>query len=288
MSQNSSSRSVTPGPAPCPAVGVPVVSRVLLCDVYRRTDPGYRGTATSLPGHLIQLTREGRTVHEANGRRYHMEAGDLIWYHEDELVRIHVLDAPWSFFTLNFIAPSLSPPPFEHRVRRVPARIRRLFEQLLLAWRNTTVSPAERELRVHARLGDLLAALMSNQAGPAARFTTDPSAELWWNLESRLRQDLSKPITLDMMAQLTGRSPATIARSCRAAVGVSPVHRIKQVRMSLARGLVQRSDLWFKEIAARVGFARIHEFSRDYRRWFGRSPREDRALARQSPAAVSG
>lgn len=72
------------------------------------------------------------------------------------------------------------------------------------------------------------------------------------------------------------KSVATIARSSQAAVGLPPMKRLKQIRMSLARGLVIRSDLLFKQVAAQVGYERVHEFSRDYRLAFGMSPRRHR------------
>ena len=59
--------------------------------------------------------------------------------------------------------------------------------------------------------------------------------------------------------------------------------RVKQIRMSLAWGLVMFSDLRMTDIAERVGYARVHEFSRDYRRAYGRSPTHDR-LAERGPA----
>ena len=102
-------------------------------------------------------------------------------------------------------------------------------------------------------------------------------AALWWKLESQLRQDLAQPVTLDQLCQRSGKSPASISRACAAAVGLSPMKRWKQVRLGVARGLVQRTDLMFKEIASRVGYPRIHEFSRDYKHAFSITPTQDRA-----------
>lgn len=260
--------------SPLPAVGPPVVQRVLLCDVYRREQAGYRAVASSLPGHLIQLTITGRTTHEANGRRYELKPGHLIWYHENEQVRIHVHEAPWSFYTLNFIAPGLSPPRFEERVRRVGKAVYTRFDAMLKVWRDTAVPPGVRELRVQSAILALLAQVLSQ--GSTEPFAMNPSAQLWWDLETQLRRELDKLTSLKQMSELTGRSAATIARSCRQAVGVAPMKRIKQVRMSLAAGLVQRSDLRMTEIADRIGYSRVHEFSRDYRKHFGIAPTDDR------------
>jgi transcriptional regulator GlxA family with amidase domain len=58
--------------------------------------------------------------------------------------------------------------------------------------------------------------------------------------------------------------------------------RVKQIRLSMAWGLVMFSDLKMTDIAQRVGYGRLHEFSRDYRRQFGRSPLHDRIAERST------
>jgi AraC-like DNA-binding protein len=256
-----------------PPVGPPVVRSVLLVDCYERP-PGLRFDVSSRPGHLIQLMRAGIAAHEVGGRQYTLCPGDLIWYHEDERVVGEVLEGPWSFYTVNFIAPTLPPPPFERRVRRMQPAIRQHFEVLLAAWRGYDRDPTVRDLRVQSRL---LALLADVEDGEGLPFRMDATARLWWELEAELRRDLAQPVSLRRMVEVSGRSAATIARACHEAVGLPPLKRIKQVKMSLARGLVQHSELRMSDIAARIGYSRVHEFSRDYRRHFGTTPSEDRS-----------
>ncbi|HVX45350.1 MAG TPA: AraC family transcriptional regulator [Mycobacteriales bacterium] len=249
-----------------------MITNVLLVDLYERP-PGLRFDGSSLPGHLVQLMRTGVAAHEVGGRQYTLCPGDVIWYHEDEAVSGEVLIGPWSFYTVNFIAPTLPPPPFDRRVRKPQCVVDAQFNALLRAWRNTAANPAVRELRVQSRLLGLLADI---EDGIGLPYQMDASARLWWELESRLRRDLTRPISLHRMTELTGRSVATINRACHEAVGLPPLKRIKQVKMSLARGLVRQSDLRIGEIADRIGYSRVHEFSRDYHRYYGIAPSDDR------------
>ena len=53
--------------------------------------------------------------------------------------------------------------------------------------------------------------------------------------------------------------------------------RIKELRLSYARGLVQHSELSISEIAYRTGYSRVQELSRDYHERFKVTPREERA-----------
>src|SRR5262245_17526187 len=119
-----------------------MVDEVTLVDRLERNRAGFRFTATALPGHTIQCIVRGRTHHQVSGRHYEVKRGMLLWFEEDESTEGEVLEAPWTFFTLNFHAPSLSAPPIDARVRRVGPRVFRQFERLLEVWRDTSVPSA--------------------------------------------------------------------------------------------------------------------------------------------------
>jgi AraC-like DNA-binding protein len=57
------------------------------------------------------------------------------------------------------------------------------------------------------------------------------------------------------------------------------MRRIKEIRLSPARGLIANSDITVSEIAARIGYGRVQEFSRDFHRLFGVPPTTARRLA---------
>ena len=104
----------------------------------------------------------------------------------------------------------------------------------------------------------------------------DAGAGLWWEIESKLREDLSQPIDLNYIQRMVKRSVRTIIRACYLSVGKPPMKRVKELRLSYARGLVVHSDLSMTEVAFRVGYGRVQEFSRDYRKAYGTTPSEDR------------
>lgn len=259
------------------SVDRPVLEQVRYCNINQRFEAGYRNVATSLPGHLLQLTIEGAATHEISGRFYRIEPGSFVWYHEDEVVNVEVLEAPWRFYSMNFIATSLTPPPFEERVRTVGSNVADRFQAVVDAWRDVDALKPVRELRVQAAVLLLLAEVWTI---PGVSFTTDPSAQLWWELETQVRDNLAQPWDMQRLAAISNRSAATINRACHLAVACPPIKRIKSIRMSLARGLVMRSDLNMSEIANRVGYPRVHEFSRDYRKHFNTTPTDERSRYR--------
>lgn len=258
------SASVPVGPSP--------VESIRLVERFERPQPGFAFTATSLPGHLLHLVVSGEVEQSCNGRRQHLTPGALVWYHEDEWVEGRVLHAPWIYYSVNFSAPTLSPPDFAHRVRPGHAALADTFAALLAEWRRPASAP--RSHRCHAHLLTLLAALGDDSPLAAAAPST---GKLWWEIEAWARRRLDRPCSLDELCRTFHRSANTIARACRDAVGLAPMKRLKQIRLSLARGLVQHSELNMTEIAQRIGYARVHEFSRDYRKAHGRPPTADRA-----------
>ena len=234
--------------------------------------------ATSLPGHLLHYIVEGHVSQECNGRHVELLPGRVLWYHEDELVRGDILQLPWTWYSVNFIAPDLMPPPFEARLwENMTESVGAQFVALAECWEEPVPS-LQRVLRAHSLLLDILSVLL---ASPGAKAGLGEPSHLWWSVESELRKDLSRPIGLDDICKLSGRSAATVARSCLAATGTSPMQRLKQVRLSLARGLVHRSNLSLTEIAEQVGYPRLHEFSRDFKRHFSATASEERKQTRE-------
>jgi AraC-like DNA-binding protein len=235
--------------------------------VFRQCSRIFR--ATSLPGHLLHLIVAGRVRQQCNGRQYVLGPGCVMWYHEDELVQTRLIRPPLVFYSVNFIAPSLPPPPHDQRMFSRRRALQPHFAALVRAWQNCVDTPLERTFRCHAALLEIL-----RQLSPSRRIRgkMDPIARQWWEIETALRKDLSQNVPLDHMVRLSGMSASSIARACQHAVNMPPKRRMKQVRMSLARGLLGQRDLSVTAIARRLGYIRVHEFSRDFRAHFGMPP----------------
>jgi transcriptional regulator GlxA family with amidase domain len=255
-------------------VGASPIRKVVFVARFEVREQGRSNTEYSFPGHHIQLTRRGRARIASCGRCHEVGPGGVLWFHNDEDFSILVRDVPWAFCNVSFLAPTLPPPDFAGRFQtRKPERILPLYDALYHTWTNLTLPPLQRLFRVHAALLEFLAEL-TNQA--QNRIRVDQEAALWWKLETQLRTNLHRPIDLRRMSRLVNSSPTTIRRACQRATGKSPRKRINEMRLEMARGLIWMSELSFKEIASRVGYARVQELSRHYHRRFGVTPTQDR------------
>jgi len=254
-----------------PAAGPSPIESIRLVERFERRPQGFAFTATSLPGHLLHLVVAGEVEQTCNGRRQHLTPGTAVWYHEDEWVEGRVLRAPWIYYSVNFAAPTLSPPDFAQRLVPDRTSLQKTFAALHAAW--SRLPSWQRDCLCQSHLLALIAGL---DAHGANRPPSTPAGKLWWEVESWARQNIERTLTLDELCAQSGRSPNTLARACREAVGLAPMKRLKQIRLSLARGLVLYSELNMTEIALRVGYGRVHEFSRDYRKAYGRPPTAER------------
>ncbi len=249
------------------------IERVLFVQRMERK-AGFTFEDISTLGHDLNVIERGRIRAEICGQTYQAGRGDVVWFHEGEQLRVVVLEAPWVFYAIRFVAPSLPPPDYIHR--RIPLPHIGLldeFDKLLREWRDTSVSQMVRAMRVQGRLLQLLSQFVT-PAQQAGQFDRD--TPLWWQVEWELRKDLSREIDMNTICRIAQRSAATVTRSCQRAVGMSPLRRLRLLRLSMAHGLVILSNLTISEIANRVGYARVHELSRDYHKQFGLTPTENR------------
>ena len=242
-----------------------------LCGVWEfRREAWYQARAVSTPGHLLHLMLEGAYELECNGRRYRARAGDAIYYHECEEVKCHGGAEAIRFLSASFLAPGLAPLPFEGRVFAAGEGFRRHFAGLLEAAR----SPEPSALGLFAALLGMLGEVEFWRTRP--RPGAAPGNP-WWDVEGQLRaRRLFRP-SLDELAGLAGVSRATLVRACRQATGESPARRLRAIRMSEASGLLRFSGLGPTQVAAYLGYPRVHEFSREFSRHFGAPPSRHQA-----------
>lgn len=92
---------------------------------------------------------------------------------------------------------------------------------------------------------------------------------------SRLcRMNVSKPLSVAEMAAALHISESSLSHKCRAVLDDSPARLFLRARLERARALLAGSEMTVKEAAYCVGFDDPYQFSRAFKRMFGRSPSE--------------
>ena len=94
-----------------------------------------------------------------------------------------------------------------------------------------------------------------------------------------IHADLSRTIVVGDLAQRVGMSTSAFFEHFKAVTGTSPLQYQKDLRLLKARDALRTSGAKVSDIAFDVGYESSAQFSREYARKFGRSPRQDRELA---------
>jgi AraC-like DNA-binding protein len=101
-----------------------------------------------------------------------------------------------------------------------------------------------------------------------------------------IREHYDEPLRIDRLAQLAGMSASCLHRHFRAATSMTPLQYQKQIRLQEARTLLLTAPQDIGRIGHLVGYESPSQFSREYRRRFGASPRQDVKQARTAEPAA--
>ena len=99
-----------------------------------------------------------------------------------------------------------------------------------------------------------------------------------------LRENFSEPLSLDELARGSGMSVSSLHHHFKALTGMSPLQYQKQLRLQEARRALVVEGLDVTTASMRVGYSSLSQFSREYARQFGASPRTDLRKAAARPS----
>jgi len=98
----------------------------------------------------------------------------------------------------------------------------------------------------------------------------------------RIHRDFGTALSIESLAAEAAMSITTFHESFRAVTRTSPLQYVKTVRLHRARTLMVHEGLTAAEAAVRVGYESPSQFSREFKRLFGRPPAQEAAAARAS------
>lgn len=105
-------------------------------------------------------------------------------------------------------------------------------------------------------------------------------ATLSERVDAYLREHYHVRLTLDKVARAVGVSRSTLTHRYRSETGTTPMDRLSECRLNVARSMILRGEP-LKAIAAHTGFYDEFHFSNAFRQHFGLAPRQ---YARQAAA----
>jgi AraC-like DNA-binding protein len=91
----------------------------------------------------------------------------------------------------------------------------------------------------------------------------------------RMHSDYAEPLEVPALAQEAGMSVSALHHHFKSMTGTSPLQYLKTVRLHKARMLMVQDSLNAMMASERVGYQSASQFSREFKRLFGKSPIEE-------------
>lgn len=143
---------------------------------------------------------------------------------------------------------------------------------------------ADTEILGNSRLRELYYAILKGDAGESARRAFGVGNEIARAIEY-LSNRLDQTVTIDDLADQVGMSRAVFHRKFKQATTMSPIQFIKSMRLnSAAMKIVGGMNV--NQAAMDVGYVSSSQFSREFKRMYGQSPKQW-SYARKPPTAIA-
>ncbi len=238
---------------------------------------GYPGSA----GRVAVDGREGPTFARAS-HTWHIYAPRVAYWHSDQADIGPTYDSLWFFWDFTKPWPPLAARPFtvlldpDERIGRHVSAMAELAQH--------QEPGSEVIVRGHALaiFGEILAASMRGHRGtPDDPWPVRPPGStpgrgdlLRLQVEHEVMRRLSRPPTLEELAERLHVSVSSLAHSFKAETGETVMERVRWVRVREARRLLARPDATVKSVARLLGFSSAFHLSKVFTGITGMTPSE--------------
>lgn len=146
------------------------------------------------------------------------------------------------------------------------------FTEALLRLLQLGDSPTDTAVLGNGRLRELYYAVFKGDAGDSARRAFGVGNEIARAI-AYLSSHLDKAITIEDMAAQVGMSRAVLHRKFKQATTMSPIQFMKSMRLNNAAMQIAGGKT-VNQAAMEVGYVSYSQFSREFKRMYGQSPRQ--------------
>ena len=146
------------------------------------------------------------------------------------------------------------------------------FTEALLRLLQLGNDPADTAILGSGRLREVYYAVLKGEAGDSARRAFGVGNEIARAIEF-LSSRLSEPVTIEDMAAQVGMSRAAFHRKFKQATTMSPIQFVKAMRLNQAAMRIAEG-MTVNEAATAVGYVSSSQFSREFKRMYGQSPKQ--------------
>lgn len=133
-------------------------------------------------------------------------------------------------------------------------------------------NPTDLAILVKSRLRELYYAILKGEAGHSFRRAFGVGNEIARSI-AYLSSNLNETVTIEEMASQVGMSRAVFHRKFKYATNMSPIQFVKSMRLNSAAMKIAEG-INVNIAAMDVGYVSSSQFSREFKRMFGKSPKQ--------------
>lgn len=148
-------------------------------------------------------------------------------------------------------------------------RYQALLERALEAWSQVRIC---RALAVSDAIGEILLHLIRRKAGSRANADSMGIARLVDYIQNHYQEAM----TLETMAEYLRVSTSHLSHEFRRQCGMAPIEYLLYIRVENARQILALTDRPIYEIAEQMGFSDVNNFTRQFKKRTGMTPRDYR------------
>ncbi|GAA0411175.1 AraC family transcriptional regulator [Cocleimonas flava] len=146
------------------------------------------------------------------------------------------------------------------------------FSEALLRLLQLTDTPEDTSVLGNGRLRELYYAVLKGDAGDSARRAFGVGNEIARSIEY-LSTRLDEAVTIEEMASKAGMSRAVYHRKFKQATTLSPIQFVKSMKLNSAAMKIA-GGMNVNVAAMEVGYTSSSQFSREFKRLYGESPKQ--------------
>lgn len=218
----------------------------------------------SEPGHHLHIIKKGTFKIYWKKRTFQLNPGDLIYYYNSQPYRFTTLQKAGTFYSIAFFAPELTPKHQPVIALNQKTSSLRFFEEM------QKCQKSQDSIRFNKYFYSLLDLLSEHQI---IHTNLNDSKSLWWDIEGFVRKHLKEKHSLLKLQTNFRLSKQQLIKTCYDATGLTPAKRIKIIKLNYAQNSLHEKKYTITEIAHQIGYDRVHEFSRDFKKLFNLSPK---------------
>lgn len=254
----------------------------LLFSGQSQTKPQHLVGPQVLDYHLVHYVVSGKGTFRCMGKEYQLMKGSSFFIFPGELVSYSSDESdPWRYRWMGFRGPradeSLNAMGIsQHR----PVTVTRNHRKMNVLFHQMEQTLQQRQPHCDMQAQGYLRLILAQFAQDLVE-NTAPHGEVS-GIQQQVEQAIRwltfqyhQPVSIEQMAQTLGYHRTHLSKMFKQHTGMSPMSFLLKIRMERAK-LLLHEPLTIEQIASSVGFSDPLYFSKQFRKWYGRSPSEYR------------